>query len=396
MAKQLTHLQVLFSKYLNNTISSAELQLFWQMVVDTTEDDPIHEDLRRLWKASEESALSVPDNYNYDTAVEHIKARAIQNERQGFVLNKPRWVWAAAAILIIIASASVFLFTEREKEHASLAEPASVAAPLISACKDCAILTLADGTSIELDSAAYGNLAEQGSTKIIKLNAGQLAYQAGANSTDAITYNTISTPNGGTYKVILPDGSNVWLNAASSVRFPTTFTGKKRHVEVKGEVFFEVKHNVHAPFVVTTNTCEIEVLGTSFNVNAYPEDQAIKTTLIEGSVKINAHNRSQKIKPGQQLSLHLASQKIEVTTANTEEVMAWKEGFFYFENADIQTIMGEIARWYNVEVEYENKVPSRGFKGEIGRDLILQDVVEFLRKSNVNVQLKGRKLIIKS
>jgi ferric-dicitrate binding protein FerR (iron transport regulator) len=293
----------------------------------------------------------------------------------------------------VVLSGGLALYVNNRPVEQSPPKPATASMQHVKACTGCATLTLANGAVINLDSAGNGNLAVQGGTRILKMDAG-VTYQAGQNKGN-VSYNTISTPKGGMYQVSLPDGTRVWLNAASSIRFPTAFTGHERRVEAKGEVFFEVSANARLPFIVSARESEIRVLGTSFNVNAYEDDEEVKTTLLTGSVKVAVSSRSEILKPGEQLWYNAQLKKALVRKVNVEDVMAWKEGFFHFDNADVQTIMRQISRWYNVEVVYEGTIPARGFKGEIGRDLSLGDVINFLKKLKVNVNLEENKLVVR-
>lgn len=261
-----------------------------------------------------------------------------------------------------------------------------------------AILTLADGTKVILDSANNGAITRQGNVTIIKLNDGQLAYQPSTSSTiPTILYNTISTPRGGQYQVVLADGSKVWLNAASSIKFPNAFPGKDRKVEITGEAYFEVAHNAAKPFYVDAAEMEVKVLGTHFNVNAYADEGSIKTTLLQGSVRVSEGEKSVVIKPGEQAQLQTVSHELRTKgNVNLEKIMAWKNGFFSFDDANIKTIMKELARWYNIDVIYEGEVPPVQFSGAIGRDLTLNQVMSVLDETRIHYELIGRKLIIKN
>jgi transmembrane sensor len=258
---------------------------------------------------------------------------------------------------------------------------------------DKAILTLADGSTIVLDHAQNGTLTEQGATKVIKLG-GKLAYDpTGAGSTE-IVYNTITTPKGGQYQIELPDGSQVWLNAASSLRFPTAFAGKERRVEISGEAYFEVAKNKNMPFVVSVNGAEVQVLGTHFNIMAYKEEKAVKTTLLEGSVRFVSGNNTSLLKPGQQSQLSKEGQVKVISSVDVDEVMAWKNGMFYFKNADIETVMRQLSRWYDVDIEYQGEIKPKKFGGEIQRDLNLSEVLEGLKETGIHFQIEGKKLIV--
>ncbi len=257
---------------------------------------------------------------------------------------------------------------------------------------DKAILTLADGSTIVLDSAQNGALAQQGNTKVIKLG-GKLAYDPAGTSKEVV-YNTITTPRGGQYQVELPDGSQVWLNAASSLRFPTAFAGKERRVEISGEAYFEVAKNKAMPFVVSVNGAEVQVLGTHFNIMAYNEEKAVKTTLLEGSVRFVSGNNNSLLKPGQQSQLSKEGQVKVISSVDVDEVMAWKNGMFNFKNADLETVMRQLSRWYDVDIEYQGEIKPKKFGGEIQRDLNLSEVLEGLKETGIHFRIEGKKLIV--
>jgi transmembrane sensor len=228
-----------------------------------------------------------------------------------------------------------------------------------------AMLTLADGTVIPLDSAHNGALAQQGNTQITNTN-GALKYN-GSGAGDKVMYNTVVTPLGGQYQLTLADGSRVWLNAASSIRFPTTFTGKEREVEITGEAYFEVMQQADQPFHVKVNEMQVNVLGTSFNIMAYHDEQVIKTTLVEGAVQLKHGNNASILKPGLQASLSASGDRFEISPADMEQTLAWKEGRFRFRNTNIRNIMRQLSRWYNIEVSYQGDVSDIDLTGVISR-----------------------------
>jgi transmembrane sensor len=279
-----------------------------------------------------------------------------------------------------------------------------------------AVLTLAGGQKIILDTAAAGILAEQGNTHVQKLGDGRLAYEAGdeggvrggnvantgkAGSVVTALYNTLTTPRGGQYQLTLPDGTKVWLNAASSLTYPTAFTGNSRTVEMTGEAYFEVAHDKKRPFMVRVGGQTIEDIGTQFNVNAYTDEPAQVTTLLEGAVKVGGH----LLRPGEKATVTGATVAgaittrtrgiIVVTKGDPEGAVAWKNGLFDFTDAGLQTVMRQLSRWYNVDVTYEGNIPPRQFTGMIGRSLTLDQVLKGLAKERVHYQIeKGNRLII--
>ena len=258
---------------------------------------------------------------------------------------------------------------------------------------DKATLTLADGSTVILDEAKNGILAQQGSSKIIKVGAKLLYDPTDKNSKDVV-YNTISTPKGGQYQLELPDGSLVWLNATSSIHFPTLFAGKERRVEITGEAYFEVAKNRDMPFIVSVNGAEVQVLGTHFNVNAYSDEDNVKTTLLEGSVRFVHGVNADMLKPGQQSQLAGDGQVKVVSNVDVDEVVAWKNGMFDFENAGIETVMRQLSRWYDVEIEYKGKTDDL-FVAEIRRNNKLSDVLKALELTGqVKFEIQGKKIIV--
>ncbi|MES2276121.1 MAG: FecR family protein [Bacteroidota bacterium] len=247
-----------------------------------------------------------------------------------------------------------------------------------------AILTLANGARIILDSARKGKLAQQGNTVIGKTANGQIVYDATkmpatpANNPDAIALNTITTPRGGQYNITLADGTRVWLNAASSLTFPASFTGKERAVTLTGEAYFEVAKNKEMPFKVQVNKMVVQVLGTHFNVMAYTDERKMVTTLLEGSVKINNGAREAVLKPGQQAIAAENDNYLKVQQANLEEAIAWKNGYFLFDNENIQSIMRKVSRWYNVDITYTGNMQNKDFDGTVSRFKNVTEVLKML------------------
>jgi ferric-dicitrate binding protein FerR (iron transport regulator) len=323
-------------------------------------------------------------------------------------LRRSGW-WAAAAILLVLLSVGTYyLFNQ---SSASL--PAATVAAVMNDVKpgtEGAMLTLADGRQVLLDSLGNGIIAMQGNAEI-KLNDGQLVYnKAGKGSAlnaGATVYNTMSTPRGRQFQLMLPDGTKVWLNAASSLTYPVAFTGKERKVAITGEAYFEVAKNAHLPFRVTINDqTEVEVLGTHFNVNAYSDEEVIKTTLLEGSVKVKHAAKPQisdlrlptsvVLTPGQQAQVSGKDSTVKlVKEANVNEAMAWKNGTFSFTNADLPAVMRQLSRWYNIEIEYKGDIPGGTFSGEIGRSLTLDQVLKGLTTTRIHYHIeKDNKLLI--
>jgi transmembrane sensor len=268
-----------------------------------------------------------------------------------------------------------------------------------------AILTLADGFRIVLDSVENGALATQGQASVVKLADGQVIYNARnplAADHAPLTYNTITTPKGGQFQLMLSDGSKVWLNAASSIRYPTTFAANERVVEITGEAYFEVSPAVtlktggRIPFIVSVNgKSRVEVLGTHFNISAYDDEDAVKTTLLEGKVKV-VSERSVILQPGEQAVI-TTNNKLQTTNKiNLDEVVAWKNGLFQFNNTDIKVLMRQIARWYNIDVHYEGTPPAMQITGKAPRNISLSTMLKILELSDVKYRIEGGVLTIKN
>jgi len=311
---------------------------------------------------------------------------------------------AAAAIItgIILTSAFYLFFNNSNKDVAVIKQPIALTSD-VQPGGNKAVLTLADGTTIILDSAKEGALSQQGNAKVIKLTAGQLAYNSTGNTTEVV-YNTISTPKGGTYQVILPDETKVWLNAASSLRFPTTFTGKERSVEITGEAYFEVatlysKEKQKIPFIVNVTSgdgnMKVEVLGTHFNVMSYNDEKQVKTTLLEGAVKVSKNGNSVLLRPLQQAQLTKTNNDLRVTNdVDVNEETAWRNGIFQFNDAELSTVMRQLARWYDVDVSYSGNISADHFTGKISRNISLAKVLKILELSDVHFKIEGRKIIV--
>lgn len=313
-----------------------------------------------------------------------------------------RYAAAAAAVLFVSVIAYFWFTTKpadiRTVETPTVAQQAHDVAP----GQTKALLTLADGSTIVLDSAGTGQLATQGAT-VIQREGGQLVYKSeGTVSDKVVFYNTLSTAKGETFTLLLPDGSEVILNSASSVRFPTAFTGNERRIEVMGEAFFTVKHNAEKPFIVSnpSNGLAVRVYGTEFNVHTYQEDQPA-ITLIKGSVEVSldgktgmVEKQSKKIQPGQQVVLNSKYQLVLAENVNLDEVLAWKKGRFYFSHANITTVMNQLERWYNITVVYEGTKPTQEFGGELPRKFTLAQVIKALEQTGVRFRIEGRKLIV--
>ncbi|MEP7257824.1 MAG: FecR family protein [Flavitalea sp.] len=389
-----TRLRTLFEGYINKTATDAEMQELTDMISNPAMAEELKEwiGIEMEQPARENIITAEQSDYIFNKVIGQpsypTESIPVAVHQAHFL--KTAWFRYAAAILILLAVGAFFFSLTRSRKTV----PAVVIAPVI---KDIApggnkaLLTLADGTTILLDSVANGSLARQGNTQVVKLGNGQLVYKVTGAAEPVAGFNTMSTPRGGQYQLQLPDGTKVWLNASSSITYPTMFTGAIREVDIKGEAYFEVAKNPAAPFRVhitgrSGNEAgkEVEVIGTHFNVNSYQDEPALTVTLLEGAVKIDKN----MLRPGEAYSNGKVSQ------ADVEKAVAWKNGYFQFNQADIKTVMRQIARWYDVDISYEGNIPDRKFGGDILRESNLSDVLRGLEVSQVHFRIEGKKLII--
>lgn len=304
---------------------------------------------------------------------------------------------AAAALLLTLGASLYYYF---QKTSPAKAGEQLAAKTTIVPGSNKAVLTLGNGEKISLTDAGNGQIAKQAGITITKQADGQLLYTIdAARPGDEITFNTIETPKGGQYQVALPDGSKVWLNAATALRFPTRFSATERTVYLDGEAYFEIaplqlRSGLKKPFIVSVNGQQVEVLGTHFNVMAYKDEQTVRTTLLEGAVKLTAPVGSILLKPGQQG--YIAKERNAYSSAYVDVAMvtAWKDGLFKFDGIDMRTLMRQISRWYDVEVVYEPGVKDDVVFGSISRKSDLTRLLHILELGGVHFRLEGRKLIV--
>ncbi|MDR3714548.1 MAG: FecR domain-containing protein [Puia sp.] len=329
--------------------------------------------------------------------------------RNGFVRRRVIRYGVAAAILLLVAGGMrLFRPASRNTGQGPVASKHK-ADHDIQPGGDKAILLLADGTRIDLDSAQNGQIARQGAATFNKsngalsisfagLNRGsdnQRINEQGLSHPDDAGEAFISTPRGGQYQLILPDGSKVWLNSASSLRFPTVFRGKERSVELSGEGYFEIAKNAAMPFCVNVNHMKVKVLGTHFNTMAYPDEKTINTTLLEGAVEVSAGDLSKRLTPGQQAALNPAGHQLAVGQADIQKAVAWKNGLFEFDHTDLATIMRQLARWYDIEIVYQITPDRTSLGGSISKNLGLTEVLDLLEANGINhFKIEGKKVFV--
>ncbi|MDX2046384.1 MAG: FecR domain-containing protein [Chitinophagaceae bacterium] len=379
----------LLEKYITNSITATERQQFYYLL-----KKPAFQQL--LQEKIDTELITGGFNNEEDVNLRELIFERIQQKK-----NKPEipvrqmFSWkrfaVAASILIMLGFGYYqFIYHKQVNDGLTISEnPPIDAKPGNYKAK----LTLVDGSTIILDSAAVGKLAKQGNTFVIHKN-GQLMYDASEQDRN-VMYNTVSTSNGETFSLKMADGSTVFLNSASSVNFPVSFPGAERRVEITGEVYFSVAKNANQPFIVSVNGMEVQALGTEFNINAYIDEATMKTTLVEGSVKVSspANQQSVIIKPGQQT--HSNGKNLSVINdVNIDEVIAWKEGLFHLESTDLKMLLRQFARWYDVEIVYEGEMPQDKFFVIVSRKSSLSSVLKMLKAHEINFRIEGKKLFV--
>ncbi|MCC8424276.1 FecR family protein [Mucilaginibacter sp. UR6-11] len=363
----------LVKRYLEGSASNDELEVFAHLLKDGKLDNYLIQTLN--------SEGGIND-------VNTIAPSSLTKKVQGV----PFWLkYAAAVFLCTTIAVYGYYYSLKDKQEVAVAPVKNDALP----GGNKAVLTLANGRKVILSSQANGAISKQGSTRVNKVQDGLLVYQPSRENTVAqpVTYNTISTPKGGQYQVRLPDGSNVWLNSISTITFPTVFNGSERDVTITGEVYFEVAKNQDQPFIVHAAGQTVKVLGTHFNINAYPDENAVKTTLLEGGIKISTPYGEKIIIPGQQALV--SSRHITIVDdSDTEAAVAWKNGNFVFNNTSLPALMRQLARWYDVNIIYSGTVADHEFVGQIKRSVKLSVVLKILAASGLHFTVNGKNVYI--
>lgn len=405
---QTDRLRYLLHRHLHQQCSEAETEELALWIDTIQHDEEWHAQLEAIWTDFEETEAL--DARRSEKLLERIlQPRASQVPPVSPIMrNAGKW-WAVAAAVVVLISVGSYIYYQTRPAPGHVVSQGPALEHDIPPGGNKAILTLGNGQKLILDNAQKGTLASQGGVQVIKLDSGKLAYRTGATSQgkkDTPEFNTLTTPRGGQYQVILPDGSTVWLNAASSLRFPTAFQGTERKVTLSGEGYFEVNtparggKDAARPFVVTVmapsgRTVEVKVLGTHFNINAYEDAPVIKTTLLEGSIKVldPQQDHSYTLSAGEQAVLGSKSTQIN-TRVNTDEVIAWKNGLFDFEGIDIASVMKQVARWYDVDVRYQTST-SAHFVGIISRSVNISGVLHLLEMTGaVHFKITGNTITV--
>lgn len=382
----------LLDKYLTGSMTEQEWKVFSSML-----NDPAYKSLLEGTidtELSEHTYEGAPDHEVLAAIQDHVKDKIHGGKRSGMIILYLKRAAVAAVVLMIAGAAYWWLTKQPAQKELANADPVNKTT-IIPPGGNRAILKLSNGDEIMLDSAAEGTLAQQGQAKVMKLANGQLSYKLSGNAPAAVVYNTITTPRGGQYMLTLADGTKVWLNAASSLQYPATFSGKTRKVMLTGEGYFEVAKNAAMPFHVQVNTMDVEVLGTHFNINSYANESAIRTTLLEGSVKVEEGRQVRTLQPGQQAAVVTNDEMKVLDHADLEEAVAWKDGMFQFKGADIETVLRQAERWYDVQFDYKGGIAVR-FSGQISRSANAEQLLKILELTGkVKFEIHGKTIVVK-
>lgn len=387
-------LKYLLDQYISKTISPGEEQELFRLIELGTYDEEIEKYLSDAWQMEYSQLMSKQQSKRILGAVfNHEQVRVIPIKKSA----GRKVIWAAASIILIVASLSLYFLVGKHSSSTTISKnnsksPANDVMPGTSG----AILKLDNGSSIVLDNASNGNLAQQGNTLVVKSGAEISYVNDDAKNEKQIRYNTIETPKGRQFQLVLEDGTKVWLNAASSIKFPVAFVGPQRQVEITGEAYFEVAKNKEKPFQVMCNGSMVEVLGTHFNINAYADEESLNTTLLEGSVKVVKGKDQRIIKPGEQAQVHIDGSLHTTTDVNIDEVVAWKNNSFLFDNTDVKKLMRQLSRWYNVDIEFKGTSSEPlTFNGTISRTATLATVLKMLESTgDVKLSIEGKRIVV--
>ncbi|MDP9076805.1 MAG: FecR domain-containing protein [Bacteroidota bacterium] len=365
----------LLQKYIDGSVSDSEKQELLDLYKSTNLDDAVYPDDRE--SVSERILLRLN--------------KEIEQEKRKNTFFKPWIIGSAAAVILVVFG--IYIINRQVVDPKIIAKQPAEKEVIVPGT-NVAVLTLGSGKKIALTGTTTGKLAVQGGTIITRNAAGQISYKVIADSKDnEITFNTITTPMGGQFRVTLPDGSNVWLNAASSLKYPSRFEGSERHVELHGEAYFEIFKNKNSPFTVTAENTNIKVLGTHFNVMAYKDEPAVATTLLEGSVSLSSKNTHIMLVPGQQAVAYFNSENIALHEVNVEDAVAWKNGYFSFRKQNIRAAMNKIARWYNVDVEYSGNVNDKFLGGTVSRSENITELLNYVELTGIaKFKIEGRRI----
>jgi transmembrane sensor len=397
MTKQET-LRLLWDKYVRDQkLTAAELVQLKELIRDEDNSSLVSELLGSVYEQKQEFSSEYTSAEAFNDVWEKLRQQPVQEAPiVSFQSKRKWWKYAAAAAIVIAVGLGIYQFALRDQPSVIAEQPPkneNIPAD-IQPGGNKAMLTLGDGSVVALTDAENGLLASQGSSNVMKLANGELAYQSNNQQANEVMFNTIVTPRGGKYRLTLPDGSKVWMNAESSLRYPTVFTGPVREVELNGEAYFEVARNTEKPFHVQVKDMKVEVLGTHFNIMAYENEAAIATTLVEGSVRVSSPSQQLLLKPGQQALAENSGGMKMLNDVDVQQVLAWKNDYFQFNADPLDHLMRQIERWYDVSVKFEGAVPERKFGGKISRSSSLGDILRVLELSDVKFRVQGKTITV--
>ncbi|MET0464902.1 MAG: FecR domain-containing protein [Chitinophagaceae bacterium] len=398
MTKQDT-LRLLWDKYVRDQkLTASELGLLKDLIQDEDNSSLVSELLNSVYEQKQEFSSEYSSGDAFKEVWEKLKQQPSGAQSPVIALSSKRkwWRYAAAAAIMVAAGLGIYQFAMRDRSLPLAAQPSVIdsTSTEIQPGGNKALLTLADGSVVTLTDAQNGVLATQGAANVVKLANGELAYQSNNKQANEVMFNTIVTPRGGKYRLTLPDGSKVWMNAESSLRYPTAFNGPTREVILNGEAYFEVASNPSQPFQVEVKDMKVEVLGTHFNIMAYENEAAIATTLVEGSVRVSSPSQQLLLKPGQQALKENSGEMKMLNDVDVQQVLAWKNDYFQFNADRLDRLMRQIERWYDVTVRFDGAVPERKFGGKISRSSPLTDILRVLELSDVKFRVQGKTITV--
>lgn len=382
MANQTEHIRQLLQLYIANQATDQQVKELFAFLKDSANDAISKElleeagqpDLTGQYPGNPDSSWEQMLSKNQDL-------RSNWEARQRKVL--PLWRWIAAAVLISGIATAVMISSQKKNKPM----------PTIAAATgNKAVLTLANGDTVLLDSLGSGTIAKQGNVAVVKLPGGKIRYDVNGGGNSGTMINKVATPVGGQFQLTLPDGTKVWLNATSSVTYPVAFEGTRRNIKVGGEVYLEIAQDKEHPFIIDVDgKSKVEVLGTTVNINSYGDDGKISTTLVEGSVKV----AGVQIRPGQQALVNISTSDVTVAEVpDIEQETAWRNGIFYFRNASLPLVLKQLERWYGINIQYKGEAPAFSINGKMDRKLTLSEIVDFLTTMGVKCNISGNTLII--
>ncbi|MGN5956515.1 FecR family protein [Sphingobacterium lactis] len=375
------HLAELEDKWLRGTISDEEA-LEYAAWYNKDQDKPLQVP-EHIAQSREEHLARMLEGM-----IDKIEAEGLSESTEGNLIPwyKQYQVWGIAASVFLVMG----LFFLWQINYSSKKDSTELAQDKVAGTEGM-VLTLDNGQQLEIDSLPDGLIADQNGLRIIKKE-GALYYEGETNN---IAYHTASTPKGRRFEIQLPDGSVAWLNAASSIKYPVKFDGKNRKVSINGEVYFEVKPDKTKPFLVETGDQVVQVLGTHFNVKRYAQEDQSTVTLLEGKVQVNSKGREVILNPNEQLVLNRKQNKLEKSTVNAQESTSWINGVFNFEGSNLEDVMNQIGRWYNIEVVFEEGVnKEQTFAGSTSMNQNLSEVLKVLKLAGIQTKIVNNQLVI--